>query len=225
MHQLGVVVGTLLSRRRGSEEEPGVEPAWALTDGRDPVGDVADRAEVEHEAVPLAQPLHRQLAGVHGAAVGVVDRDGATVAPAGEQDSCLLEALAHGGDPERQPAAVDPEARRRGRVVEAVAVGGDRRRPVGIVDATAGEHVHPGREGGRRRTAQHEHLQAIGLAVTDEHDRRGRARRHDVNGWGCAHAPATLVARPAPTAVGHRRSRSRSRRCRRARRRRAASGR
>ncbi len=176
VHELGVVVGAVLARRRDGEEEARVEAARRLTDRRHPVGDVADRAEVEDEPVPPAQLLHRQLAGVDGTAGGVVDGRRTTVAASGQQHSGFLVALAYGGNPEGQSAGVDAEAGGRGGVVQAVAERGDRRRAIDVVDAAAGEHVHPGSERRRRRAPQHEHLDPLRVGIADEHDGRRRAR-------------------------------------------------
>jgi hypothetical protein len=45
---------------------------------------------------------------------------------------------------------------------------------VGALHLAAGEHVHPTAEHGGQRAAQHEHLDATGVGVADEHHRRRR---------------------------------------------------
>ena len=63
---------------------------------------------------------------------------------------------------------VDAERRGRGGVVEAVDVGGQVGGGVELVDPAAGEHEHVGGEGGPRRAAQDEGLDAATIGVPDE---------------------------------------------------------
>ena len=93
--------------------------------------------------------------------------------PAGEQDSCLLDQLARGGDPAREPAG-DIEVREARRRIEPVATRCRLDKDVGVVDCSAGEDVRSGHEGHRGAPPQEHHLERAGPRLPDHDDGGGR---------------------------------------------------
>ena len=204
VHQLGVVVGALLTRRRRRRGRTGCRTAAAPRRPASPSGrrSGSRRGRARGRRAGTAPPSTAHRRGRPGASAsstvgGPPSRRRASRTPASSKHSRTA------ATQKASPPCVDAEARptrwrRRGRRSTARSPPRRRRRRPG----------RPGTRTSRRRTAAAAVRRSTntsmpcGVGVADEHDRGRRAGRHDVSGWGCAHARATLPARPAPIAAG-----------------------
>jgi hypothetical protein len=185
--RFAIVVYEHLVRRNLGEEEPGVE-ASRFTQRGDPVVDVMEEREVDHEITLAAEIDDREFSVVDEMAFTRIDLHGSTIGALPQEHPRLLERLADRGDPVCESTALQTELFRGSLVIEATDVLVGTRRSVGLVDSPAGEDVHAGAEDCVRRATKHEHLDtgavgstgAVGRThhIADEHHRRRRMDRH-----------------------------------------------
>src|SRR6185369_6935693 len=174
---LAVVVQRDLLVGRARHEEPRVI-ATGRTLGRDPVAEVVDAVDSELEPLVVADldepPFllvdRRPMRDEPRLDGRVVEAHHLTVGVVGEQDAGLFEALAHGGDPEREAAALDAEPFACFRVVPPEAVGRQVLVTIVRVDCASGKDVCAADEVGVEVAHQHEDFHA-GVAVAHEHHR------------------------------------------------------
>ena len=152
---LGFIGVRGLSLGHAGHQKRHIETAREVAVG-DPVGQHKDLIGRERQTQGLALGSKR-LAALQRGDIAVVG--GRAVAPACQQHTEFLEALADGRDRLRQV-----QVALRGAPARLAMAGGVER-----VDAATGEDVGAGREAGRHGTTRHEHLDAVGRIAQQQH--------------------------------------------------------